>query len=173
MNKKTLALELMQQIVQPAMNNFAENGIVETLMPSFETKKSEFECLLLNCTIVMSATERQYPSQFKNAGVFNEFTFACLAYYEVEKLFMPQKNYFDEEEVTKELFEKWENYEVGLGKLAETKDNSDIAEMIFGHRFGMQSVVNEMELNKNKLQLSIIQTLILIKERLPEIISKY
>lgn len=173
MSKKTLALELIKQIVHPAMNNFSKNEIIETVLPSFATKKTEFECLLLNCIMVMTATERRNQQKFKKEGVFNEFTLVCLVYYEEEKLYMPEKDTFDEDIATKELFEKWNNYEQALGKLPKTGDNSEIAEMIFKPQFEIQRVVKEMALNKKKLELSMIQTMILINEKLPELISSY
>lgn len=173
MSKKTLALELIQQIVHPAMNNFSENEMIETVLPSFATKKTEFECLLLNCIMVMTVTERRDKQKFKEEGLFNEFTLACLVYNEEEKLYMPEKDTFDEDIATKELFEKWNNYEHALSKLAKTGDNSEIAEMIFKPQFGMQRVVMEMALNKKKLEISMIQTIVLINEKLPELISSY
>ncbi len=171
--KKNYALELMQRIVNPAMNNFVENGIIETLLPSFATKKTEFECFLLNSIMTMVATERKYPNQFKKENVFTEFTFACLEYYEKEKLYMPEQDFFDEDGVTKKLFEKWGDYENALGKLAETNDNAEIANMVFKPQFGMQSVVNEMPINIKKLRLSMMQTMVLIGEELSSISSKY
>ena len=147
----------VKESVIPSLKVFVENGIIETQMPSFASKRVEFECVILSSLIIMLMVRRVDSNWIEENGILYEFVDSIKEFYEQTNL--NAQNNFSEKELNNFVFERLGNYEQCLQELDLEGDMNSLYDLVYSVIDENPWFVGNQDLNRLNFKKSIIQTM--------------
>jgi hypothetical protein len=139
------------------MQIFDKNGIIERLLPSFGSKRVEYECFLLSSIMAVLLIRKNYPVWFKESNMLFEMIQATLPFYESTGLNSLNNPKMDEEKITKYIFERWGKYERSFVDPSRKDDFSDIHDLVFECKGDNYWVVKNIDISRLNFKISILE----------------